>query len=86
MSYLNRVIRRTRPATRAQCAVLAVLCEEWASVDGIWRRGPVYVVNKSGRVRPVAYGTVCAALRGLTQQGFVEVRGNTRKQYREAKS
>ncbi len=84
MSYLNRVIRRTRPATRCQCAVLGVLAESWASVDDIWRRNPVYVDNHRGRVRPVAYGTVCAALRGLVQQGFAEVRGGKRKQYRQA--
>lgn len=84
MSYLNRVIRRTLPATRCQCAVLAVLTEEWADVDAIWRRGPVYADNQYGRVRAVAYGTVCAALRGLVQQGYVEVRGRHRKQYRAA--
>lgn len=84
MSYLNRVVRRTRPATRCQCAVLAVLTEVWADVDTIWRRHPVYADNQYGRVRNVAYGTVCAALRGLVQQGYVEVRGATRKQYREA--
>lgn len=86
VSYLNRVIRRTRPATRCQCAVLAVLTEKWASVDTIWRRGAVYSQNSHGnRIRPVAYGTVCAALRGLVQQGYAEMRGGTRKQYRGAK-
>jgi DNA-binding PadR family transcriptional regulator len=84
VSYLNRVIRRTRPATRCQCAVLGVLTETWASVDDIWRRGAVYADNHLGRVRPVAYGTVCAALRGLVQQGYAEVRGGKRKQYRQA--
>lgn len=83
-SYLNSVIRRTKPATRCQCAVLAVLTEEWASTDNIWRRGAVYAENQYGRVKPVAYGTICAILRGLVQQGYVEVRGGKRKQYRQA--
>lgn len=84
MSYLNQLIRRTKPMTRCQCAVLAILSEEWASPDVIWKRGAVYVDNKHGRVRPVAYGTIQAILRGLVQQGFVEVRGGKRKQYRRA--
>jgi hypothetical protein len=84
VSYLNRVVRRTKPATRCQCAVLAVLTGEWASVDAVWRRGPVYADNRRGRIRPVAYGTVCACLRGLVQQGYAEARGGRRKQYRQA--
>lgn len=84
MSYLNQLIRRTKPATRCQCAVLGVLTEDWASVDEIWKREPVYCDNRYGRVRRVAYGTVCAAIRGLVQQGYVEVRGGKRKQYRQA--
>jgi hypothetical protein len=84
VTYLNQLIRRTCPATRCQCAVLAVLTEEWAWIDDLWRRGPVYADNKYGRVRPVAYGTLCAALRGLVQQGFAAVRGGKRKQYRAA--
>lgn len=84
MSYLNSVIRRTRPATRCQCAVLAVLTEEWSEVDTIWKRGPVYVENKYGRVRPVAYGTIAAILRGLVQQGYAEATGGKRKRYRSA--
>ena len=46
------------------------------------QRNPVYAENKRGRIGPVAYGTICAVLRGLVQQGFAQVRGNTRKQYR----
>lgn len=84
MSYLNRVIRRTRPATRCQCAILAVLTERWEEIDTIWKRGAVYADSQYGRIRPVAYGTVCAALRGLVQQGYAEVRGGKRKQYRTA--
>lgn len=82
MSYLNQTIRRTWPATRAQCAVYAVLSAEWASPDAIWRRGAVYADNKHGRIRSVAYGTVQIILRGLVQQGLAETRGGTRKQYR----
>lgn len=82
-SYLNSVIRRTKPATRCQCAVLAVLTDEWASTDDVWRRGAVYA--EGSRVRHVAYGTISAVLRGLVQQGFIEVRGGKRKQYRQAK-
>ena len=84
MSYLNRVIRRTAPMTRCQCAVMAVLSEQWSSPDEIWKRGAVYTDNRRGRIRPVAYGTIQAILRGLVQQGFAETRGKTRKQYRRA--
>lgn len=83
-SYLNSVIRRTRPATRCQCAVLAVLTDDWANTDAIWKRRAVYAENRRGEVQPVAYGTICAVLRGLVQQGFAEVRGGKRKQYRQA--
>lgn len=85
MTYLNAVIKRTRPATRCQCAVLAVLNEVWSSPDEIWKRGPVYVGSKFLRIRRVGYGTINAILRGLVQQGYVEVRGGKRKQYRMAK-
>lgn len=81
-AYLNSVIKRTRPMTRCQCAVMAVLNAEWARVDVIWKRGAVYCDNKFGRIRPVAYGTISAILRGLVQQGFAEVQGGKRKQYR----
>ena len=84
MSYLNQVIRRVKPMTRCQCAVMAVLNEVWASPDEIWKRGPVYVESKYGRTRRVGYGTINMILRGLVQQGFVEVRGGKRKQYRQA--
>lgn len=70
--------------TRCQCAVLAVLNAEWASVEAIWKRGAVYCDNKFGRVRPVAYGTIHQILRGLVQQGFAQARGGKRKQYRAA--
>jgi DNA-binding PadR family transcriptional regulator len=83
VSYLNRVIRRTRPATRCQCAVFAVLNEVWSSPDDIWRRCPVYVESKYLRIRRVGYGTINAVLRGLVQQGYAEVRGGKRKQYRQ---
>lgn len=83
-TYLNSVIRRTKPMTRCQCAVVAVLNAEWASVEAVWKRGAVYCDNKFGRVRPVAYGTIAAILRGLVQQGFAQARGGKRKQYRSA--
>ena len=84
MSYLNQIIRRTRPSTRAMCAVMAVLTQEWSTPDAIWRRGGVYAANHTGnRIKPVAYGTVQVVLRGLVQQGCAETRGNHRKQYRE---
>lgn len=83
-TYLNSVIRRTRPATRCQCAVLGVLNEVWSTPDEIWKRRPVYVESKHGRIRAVAYGTIHAILRGLVQQGYVECRGGKRKQYRQA--
>lgn len=82
MSYLNQVIKRTKPMTRCQCAVLAVLNEVWSSPDEIWKRRPVYIESKYGRIRAVGYGTISMILRGLVQQGFVEVRGGKRKQYR----
>lgn len=86
MSYLNQVITRECPMTRCQCAVMAVLNEQWATVDEIWHRHPVFVESKWGRVKPVCYGTIAAILRGLIQQGFVETRGGPRrKQYREAR-
>jgi DNA-binding PadR family transcriptional regulator len=84
VSYLNQVIRRTKPMTRCQCAVMAVLNEQWATPDEIWKRRPVYVESKYGRVKGVCYGTINAILRGLVQQGYVEVRGGKRKQYRQA--
>ena len=85
MSYLNQVIRRVRPMTRCQCAVLAVLNEVWSSPDEIWRRNPVYVESKWCRIRTVGYGTISQILRGLVQQGYAEQRGGTRKQYRAVK-
>lgn len=85
MSYLNQLIRRTKPMTRCQCAVMAVLNEVWSTPDEIWKRHPVYVGSRYGRVKGVCYGTITAILRGLVQQGYVEVRGAKRKQYREAK-
>ena len=80
--YLNSVIKRTKPMTRCQCAVMAVLSEEWVNTDAIWKREPVYADNKKGRIRRVAYGTISQILRGLVQQGFASVRGGRRKQYR----
>lgn len=82
MTYLNAVIRRTLPATRCQCAVLAVLNEVWSTPDDIWKRGPVYVESKYLRIRRVGYGTINAILRGLVQQGFAESSGGKRKMYR----
>lgn len=82
MSYLNQVIKRTKPMTRCQCAVLAVMNEQWAEVDTIWKREPKYCDNKNGRIKNVAYGTICAILRGLVQQGFAEVRKVKRREYR----
>ena len=82
MSYLNQVIRRTKPMTRCQCAVLAVLNEVWSTPEEVWRRRPVYVESRFCRVRPVGYGTIGQILRGLVQQGFLQVRGGKRKQYR----
>lgn len=84
VSYLNQLIRRSAPMTRCQCAVLALLNEVWSSPDDIWKRGPIYVESKFLRVRRVGYGTIHAILRGLVQQGFVEVRGGKRKQYRRS--
>lgn len=84
MSYLNQVIKRTKPMTRCQCAVLGVLNEVWSSPDDIWKRRPVYIESKFCRVRAVGYGTIHMILRGLVQQGFAEVRGGKRKQYRRA--
>lgn len=82
MSYINQVIKRTKPMTRCQCAVIAVMNEQWTEVNVIWKRNPIYCDNKNGRVRNVAYGTICAILRGLVQQGFAEVRKVKRREYR----
>lgn len=87
MTYLNSIIRRTKPMTRCQCAVLAVMNEQWATPEEIWKRHPVYVVSKYGSVKGVCYGTINAILRGLVQQGFAESRprGKKGKEYRQAK-
>ena len=86
-SYLNKVVRRTKPLTRCQCAVLAVLCETWSSVDAVWRRKPVYASNKRGRTQPVGYGTVSAVLVSLVQQGFAESRAKGKSgKYKEYRS
>lgn len=84
MSYLNQLIRRTKPMTRCQCAVMGILNEVWSTPDEIWKRRPVYIESKYCRVKGVCYGTITAILRGLVQQGYVEVRGGKRKQYRAA--
>lgn len=82
-TYLNSVVKRTAPLTRCQCAVLAVLDRRWSTLEEIWKREPVYLANQFDRVRPVAYGTIAAILRGLVQQGFAESQGGKRnKQYR----
>lgn len=73
-SYTNTVTTRTAPMTRSQCAVLAVVSDNWATIDQIWKRGAVFVSHGRGEVRRVAYGTICAILAGLHQQGFVERR------------
>ena len=83
MTYVGGFIKRTRPMTRCQCAVMAVMNEVWSSTDEIWKWKPVYVENKYGRIRAVGYGTISQILRGLVQQGFAEVRGGKRKQYRQ---
>lgn len=85
MSYLNQIIRRQSPMTRCQCAILAVLTEEPAGIEEIWKRGAVYVDNKAGRIRAVAYGTISAILRGLVQQGFAERQGGKRPKYKAAR-
>lgn len=82
MSYINQVIKRTKPMTRCQCAVIAVMNKQWTEVNVIWKRGAIYCDNKNGRMRNVAYGTICAILRGLVQQGFAEVRKVKRREYR----
>lgn len=82
MSYMNQVIKRTRPLTRCQCAVSAILTDEFATVHDIWKRGAVYVSNKYGRVRPVAYGTICSVLASLVQQGYAQRRKRLRTEYR----
>jgi DNA-binding PadR family transcriptional regulator len=82
MTYLNAVIKRTKPMTRCQCAVLAVLGEVFSSVDEIWRREPIYYRSRFHGTQRVAYGTIAVILRGLVQQGFVEAVGGRRKKYR----
>lgn len=87
MSYMNQLITRTAPLTPCQAAVLAMLTDQWASADEIWRRGPVYAVRGNGgrgRVRRVAYGTVCAVLRSLVQQQLAKDVGESRRFYRRA--
>ena len=84
MTYRNRVIERVAPATRCQCAVLAVLGEEWVTPSEVWNRRPTYLASaKHGRVQPVGYGTINAILLGLVEQGLAERRGSGKvKQYR----
>lgn len=83
-TYINSVIQRKAPMTRCQCAVLAVMNEQWSSVDQIWKREPVYCCNQFERVKRVGYGTIAQILKGLVQQGFIEQRpmGKREKQYR----
>jgi len=87
VTYMNQVIKRFAPLTPCQCAVLAMLTDQWASADEIWKRGPAYAVRGSGGrgwVRRVAYGTITAALRSLVQQGFAQACGESRRFYRRS--